>query len=81
MNIENQIQHSNIAEEEMGQLHAIHLSMNGVAAIQARIGSGPSLFNCADCGDIIPEGRRLAVSGCKTCIVCANANEGRRQKL
>lgn len=69
------VQHSNIEESEMGQLHAMHLSMNAVAAVRARLGSGPSLFNCCDCGAVIPEARRSAIAGCKHCIECKVASE------
>lgn len=68
-------QHSNIEENEMGQLHALHLNMNALAAVQARIKSGPSLTECEDCGDDIPEARQAAVAGCTTCIFCQTKRE------
>lgn len=69
------VQHSNIDESDMGALHAIHVHMNAIAAIQRQLGSGPSLFVCVDCGAKIPELRRLAVAGCKHCIDCKAAQE------
>ena len=63
-------QHSNLEEGEMGQIHALHLNMNAVAAVQAKIKSGPSLAECELCGEDIPEARQVAVSGCTTCIYC-----------
>lgn len=69
------VQHSNIEESEMGQLHAMHLSENAVRAVQARLGSGPSLEFCSVCGEDIPLARRLAVAGCKTCISCQTIAE------
>ena len=32
--------------------------------------AGPSLEYCEECGDEIPEARRLAIKGCTTCIDC-----------
>jgi len=73
-------QHSNIEEGEMGQLHAMHLSMNAVAkhsAAMAKQAAQPSLEECEDCGDDIPEARRIAVPGCTTCIYCKALREKR----
>ena len=73
------VQHSNIEEAEMGQLHALHINANAVAAVRARIGSGPSAEFCDDCGATIPEARRLAVAGCRLCIECKSVSEGKRR--
>ena len=54
----------------MGQLHAIHNNMNAIAAVRARIGTGPGLPHCAECGDKIPKARRLAVPGVQMCVDC-----------
>lgn len=41
--------------------------------------TGESLFECFECGDEIPEGRRLASPGCKYCIECqAWLDKGRK---
>jgi phage/conjugal plasmid C-4 type zinc finger TraR family protein len=69
------VQHSNIEESEMGQLHAMHLNLNAIDAVRARIPTGNSLAVCIDCGDDIPEARRLAAKGCTRCIVCQTRNE------
>lgn len=37
-----------------------------------------SALDCEDCGDPIPEPRRIAVVGCDTCIDCQAARERRR---
>lgn len=29
-----------------------------------------SLLNCEECGKIIPEARRIALKGCRTCVEC-----------
>lgn len=34
-----------------------------------------SLSHCKDCGEPIPEARRLAVSGCLRCIDCQELHE------
>lgn len=49
--------------------YEIELSRS-LAAIQRA--AGPSLAECQDCGDDIPEARRAAVAGCRQCIDCAN---------
>jgi phage/conjugal plasmid C-4 type zinc finger TraR family protein len=64
------IQNENLEEAEMGQLHAIHNNMNAIAAVRARIGTGPGLPQCAECGDKIPKARRLAVPGVSLCVDC-----------
>ena len=64
------IQNENLEEAEMGQLHAIHNNMNAIAAVRAKIGSGPGLTHCAECGDRIPKARRLAVPGVQLCVDC-----------
>ncbi|WP_420324700.1 DksA/TraR family C4-type zinc finger protein [Mameliella sp.] len=38
---------------------------------------GESLKECADCGEEIPEKRRLAIPGVKLCIDCASERDGR----
>ena len=69
------MQHSNIAEEEMGQLHGIHYALNAIAAIQRSMPAGESRVDCVDCGMKIPEARRLASPGCSLCIHCKTVSE------
>lgn len=38
---------------------------------------GESLPECAECGEEIPEKRRLALPGVKLCVDCAGARDGR----
>lgn len=64
------VQHSNISEDEMGQLHSIHFSENALAALRASMPSGASAEECADCGEEIPLQRRIAAKGCQRCITC-----------
>ena len=70
----------NRAEEELGQIHAIHLNMNAVADVQRRLAeqaAQPSLEECEECGDEIPEARRLAIPGCRLCVFCKEKQERR----
>lgn len=64
------VQHSNIDETEMGQLHALHLSLNAIDAVRARIKTGVSRQFCLNCEAPIPKARQDAVQGCETCIEC-----------
>jgi phage/conjugal plasmid C-4 type zinc finger TraR family protein len=64
------IQNENLEEAEMGQLHAIHNNMNAIAAIRAKIGTGPGLTHCEECGVKIPRARRQAVPGVSLCVDC-----------
>ena len=38
---------------------------------------GESLEECAECGEDIPEARRVALPGVKLCIECQNERDGR----
>lgn len=69
------VQHSNIEESEMGQLHALHLNENAIAAVRAAMPTGASLEECVDCGEAIPLARRLAAQGCTRCITCQTIHE------
>lgn len=40
-----------------------------------------SAEHCEDCGDPIPEVRRIAVPGCKTCAECQNIIEMKRKQM
>lgn len=71
-------QGENYEEAEMGQLHAIHLNENAVAAIRKQIKTGPSLTHCNECGEEIPEKRREIIQGCTTCIDCQTMLERAR---
>lgn len=74
-------EYNNEEEAEMGQLHAIHLGMNAVADVQRALAAQskwPSLMHCEECGDDIPEPRRLAIPGVRLCIFCQEARERKR---
>ena len=75
---DNEFVYNNEEEAEMGQLHAIHLSMNAVGKVQQEMEkqrSQPSLCHCEECGEEIPEDRRKANKGVKTCIFCQELKE------
>jgi|GEM_PF-44709 len=44
-----------------------------------KLGRGESLKYCLECGEEIPEKRRLAVKGCKYCINCQNELDGKNR--
>jgi phage/conjugal plasmid C-4 type zinc finger TraR family protein len=43
---------------------------DAVAGARARLPKGESAEYCDDCGEDIPERRRLALPGVRTCIAC-----------
>ncbi len=69
-------------EQEQAQVNSLIQNANAVAAVQAALAkqrSQPSLVECEDCGEDIPEERRLAMRGITRCIYCQGLYE-RRQK-
>lgn len=69
---------SNMSEEDYGQLHSIHLHENALAEVRRKIEQAslrPSLLECEDCGEDIPEERRIAVKGVRKCIYCQQLAE------
>lgn len=57
-------------------------SMHRRAALSARATApnpdAPSALECVDCGDAIPEARRIAVPGCTRCRDCQEEHDGGR---
>jgi len=43
---------------------------------RVRVCSGVSATHCGECGERIPEGRRVAVPGCRLCVDCQAVAEG-----
>ena len=43
---------------------------DAVASARARLPPGGGLEHCAECGEVIPEARRRALPGVRTCIAC-----------
>jgi phage/conjugal plasmid C-4 type zinc finger TraR family protein len=50
---------------------------DAVASASAGMPSGPSLANCEECGEPIPEARRRALPGARTCVACQSARDKR----
>jgi phage/conjugal plasmid C-4 type zinc finger TraR family protein len=50
---------------------------DGVATARARLPIGEGSENCVECGDNIPEARRRALPGARTCVPCQVSRDGR----
>ncbi len=48
---------------------------DGVLNARARLPAGESLMFCIACGEDIPEARRRALPGCRTCIECQTGRD------
>lgn len=48
---------------------------DALGAARARIPSGVSRLECEECGEPIPEPRRVALPGVRTCITCQSARD------
>ena len=84
MNEKDEFEYNNEEEAEMAQLHSIHLNMNAVADVRRALekqAAQPSLEECEDCGEEIPEERRTLVKGCTRCIYCQGLFERRQRGL
>lgn len=51
--------------------------MDAVLASRARMPAGESAMECSLCGDVIPEPRRLALPGVRTCVACQAERDSR----
>jgi phage/conjugal plasmid C-4 type zinc finger TraR family protein len=43
---------------------------DAISRVKARLPTGPSLANCAQCEAEIPEARRIAIPGVRLCLTC-----------
>jgi phage/conjugal plasmid C-4 type zinc finger TraR family protein len=50
---------------------------DALAMARARLPSGEGLQDCEDCGDPIPEKRRAALPGARTCVPCQSVRDGK----
>lgn len=50
---------------------------DAVLAARARMPSGEGTDHCVECGEEIPERRRLAIPGVRTCVPCQSERDGR----
>ncbi|MGK7871200.1 DksA/TraR family C4-type zinc finger protein [Falsiroseomonas sp. E2-1-a20] len=51
--------------------------MDGVLRARAGMPTGAGETHCVECGDEIPEARRFAISGVRTCVACQSARDRR----
>ncbi|WP_082767220.1 DksA/TraR family C4-type zinc finger protein [Bosea sp. PAMC 26642] len=50
---------------------------DAVRLARARLPDGPGETHCQDCGNEIPEARRQAMPGARTCVACQSAHDRR----
>jgi RNA polymerase-binding transcription factor DksA len=70
--------YNNEEEAEMAQIHSLHINMNAVARVQAELAKQalePSLSECEECGEDIPEERQRLIPGVKLCVYCKHKQE------
>ena len=48
---------------------------DAVTAARQRLPKGESTTHCDECGEAIPEGRRTAVPGVRTCVACQSGRD------
>ena len=48
---------------------------DGVLSARARLPAGEGATHCVECGDEIPERRRLALPGARTCVPCQSGRD------
>lgn len=82
VNDENTFESGVNEEQELAQLNSLISNQQAIGKVQealAKQRSQPSLSECEDCGEDIPEARRLAQRGVTRCIYCQELFE-RKQK-
>ena len=47
--------------------------------VRSRLPQGDSLYECENCGDPIPEARRLAVPGVRLCLLCQQEEDSHQR--
>ena len=50
---------------------------DGVLRARAHMTTGDGQTHCLECGDEIPEARRRALPGVRTCVTCQSARDSR----
>jgi phage/conjugal plasmid C-4 type zinc finger TraR family protein len=48
---------------------------DAISRAKSQLPQGPGLTHCAECGQEIPEARRVAVPGVRLCLACQNAQD------
>ena len=64
------VEYNNEEEAEIAQILSLQRNFEAIDKIRKKIGTGPSLSHCEECGEEIPKARQEAVAGCKFCIDC-----------
>ena len=52
---------------------------DAVMSARASMPAGESETHCVECGEAIPERRRVAVTGVRTCVACQSIRDARPQ--
>lgn len=50
---------------------------DALASARARLPSGEGLADCEECGEPIPQARRRALPGARTCVACQSMRDKR----
>lgn len=80
MNINDLPEYNNEEEAEVAQILSITQSLAAVNKVQEALAKQrlqPSLEECEDCGEEIPQERQKFVPGCTRCIHCQTLHERR----
>jgi len=48
---------------------------DGIKRARSQLPQGPSLTHCEECGNEIPEARRIAAPGVRLCVACQSARD------
>ncbi len=48
---------------------------DGVSSARARLPNGDGTASCTECGEPIPEARRKALPGARTCVECQSGRD------
>lgn len=54
---------------------------DGINRARSQLPKGPSLTHCEECGNEIPEGRRIAFAGVRFCVTCQSALDSEAAKF
>jgi len=54
---------------------------DAVQRVRSALPTGESLSHCEECGEPIPEARRVAVAGVRLCLSCQQAEDTRQIKF
>lgn len=60
---------------DLAARHADFYREQALSRARSSMATGASRTECIDCGEPIPEKRRLAVAGCQRCVECETFRE------